>query len=251
MDSIIQAAKLIIDSKRTFAFTGAGISVESGIPSYRGENGIWNNIDEKLFDLLYYLNNSQTVWPILLDIFFNPSNRYLPNTAHHILADWEERDLLEGIVTQNIDFLHQLAGNKIVHEFHGTTNSFICTSCKRIYNTSELTLSKVPPLCNNKKCSALLKPNFIFFGEGIPSNAYQKSQESTLNTDVFIVIGTSGEVSPANQIPIMAKQNGSMIIEINTKTSLYTDEITDVFLKGKASDTLQLINKKIKTLLTK
>lgn len=251
MDSINQAAHLIINSKRTFAFTGAGISVESGIPTFRGEDGIWNNFDPKILDLQYYLNHPDMAWPYIKDLFYKEPNKYLPNIAHQILADWEERELLNGIITQNIDYLHQAAGNKIVYEFHGTTNSFICTSCHTLYNRSKLRLSNKPPKCKIKNCSSLLKPNFIFFGEDIPELAYSKSRESTLDTDVYIIIGTSGEVTPANQIPIMAKQNGSTIIEINTKASLYTSEITDIFIPGKASTIFQLIDAKIKSFLTK
>ena len=251
MNSIVQAAHLIINSKRTFAFTGAGISVESGIPTFRGEDGIWNHFDPKILDLQYYLNHPNKAWPHIKNLFYKEPNSFLPNTAHHILANWEERAILEGIITQNIDYLHQAAGSIIVHEFHGTTNSFICTSCNTIYNRSEIIINKYPPICLNKACSSLLKPNFTFFGEGIPQHAFIKSQESTLDTDVYLVIGTSGEVSPANQIPIMAKQNGATIIEINTKASLYTSEITDLFIQGSSTKIIKLIDDKIKSFLTK
>lgn len=251
MDSILQAAHLIINSKRTFAFTGAGISVESGIPTFRGEDGIWLKFDPIILDYHYYLNHPTLAWPFIKDLFYKEPNSHRPNMAHKILADWEARELLNGIITQNIDYLHQTAGNVMVYEFHGTTNSFICTSCHTLYNRSEILLTNNPPKCQIKNCSSLLKPNFIFFGEDISHQAYTKSQESTLDTDVYMIIGTSGEVTPANQIPIMAKQNGSTIIEINTKASLYTSEITDIFLQGKATTILKLIDSKIKSLLTK
>ncbi|NPD45943.1 MULTISPECIES: Sir2 family NAD-dependent protein deacetylase [unclassified Lentimicrobium] len=251
MESIIQAAHLIINSKRTFAFTGAGISVESGIPTFRGEDGIWNHFNPKLFDLQYYLNHPNKAWPHIKRLFYKEPNSFLPNKAHWILADWEKRGFLEGTITQNIDYLHQSAGSKLVYEIHGTTNSFICLSCNTIYNRSEIIINKHPPTCLNKACSSLLKPNFTFFGEGIPQHAFLKSQESTLNTDVYLVIGTSGEVCPANQIPIMAKQNGTTIIEINTKPSLYTKKITDLFIQGRSTKIIKLIDDKIKSFLTK
>ena len=251
MDSINKVAEIIIQSKRTFAFTGAGISVESGIPTFRGEEGIWNQFDTKILDLQYYLNNSNNAWPYIKELFYSEPKQILPNMAHQILANWEERDLLTGIITQNIDYLHQKAGSNIVHELHGTTNSFLCTSCKTLHHTKELDLTDNPPKCLYKKCSSLLKPNFIFFGEDIPHLAYSKSQESTLDTDVYIIIGTSGEVSPANQIPIMAKQNGAILIEINIMPSLYTNEITDIFLQGKSTEILHQIDNKIKSFLTK
>lgn len=251
MDSFNKAVELIVKSKRTFAFTGAGISAESGIPTFRGDNGIWNRFDPKILDLEYYLNNSNEVWPQIIDLFYNKQQTILPNLAHQILAKWEEQKLLAGIITQNIDHLHQQAGSRIVHEYHGTTNSFICTSCSTIYNRAEIIISNNPPICKNKNCYSLLKPNFTFFGEDILKETYTKSQESTLDTDVYIIIGTSGEVSPANQIPIMAKQNGASIIEINTNHTLYTKEISDILLQGKSTTILTELNNKIKSFLTK
>lgn len=251
MDSIYKAAELILKSKSSYAFSGAGISVESGIPTFRGEDGIWNSFDPKILDLNYYINNAQEAWPLIIDLFYNKLQTIHPNLAHQILAKWEEQKLLAGIVTQNIDHLHQEAGSRVVHEFHGTTSSFICTSCHTLYNRNEIIISNIPPICKNKNCSSLLKPNFTFFGEDIPKEAFTKSQESAIDTDVYIIIGTSGEVTPANQIPIMAKQNGATIIEINTDHSLYTEEITDVFLKGKATTILADLDNKIKSFLTK
>jgi len=239
---IQEAAKLILSSKRITAFTGAGISVESGIPPFRGEGGLWSKYDPIILDLEYYLNKTELSWPIIKELFYDFFGNAKPNAAHKTLANWEQSGIVQEIITQNIDSLHQQAGNKTVHEFHGTADSFICTKCQTIFNTKELVLTNTAPLCLNKDCKALLKPNFIFFGEGIPPKAYEASLYAAHHSDLFIVIGTTGEIMPASQIPIIAKQNGAKIIEINTSPSNYTDRITDIFIQGKATQVFKQLN---------
>ncbi len=148
-------------------------------------------------------------------------------------------DQLKSIITQNIDNLHQLAGSKTVYEFHGNSHDLICTKCNHKYHINEINFNKLPVTC--KHCGGLVKPDFIFFGEGIPTDAYQKSIEAAQNADVFLVIGTTGEIMPASQIPIIAKQNGAIIIEINLEHSNFTDSITDIFLQGKATEIMREI----------
>lgn len=232
---IREAAQLILNSKRTTAFTGAGISVESGIPPFRGDGGLWSQYDPIILDLSYYLSNHKKSWPIIKKLFFDFFGNAKPNKAHNILATWEDSGFIEDIITQNIDNLHQKAGSKKVYEFHGTSESFVCTKCSKKYKVTELELSEESPLCPKDNCKGLLKPNFIFFGEGIPTFAYEKSLFAAQNSDLFIVVGTTGEIMPASQIPIIAKQNGCKIIEINTMPSNYTKSITDIFLQDRAT----------------
>lgn len=233
-----EAVVLLKASKKTTAFTGAGISVESGIPPFRGKGGIWNKYDPELFTISYFLDNPKESWELLKKIFFELSDiKPTYNAAHRVLAKMEERGLLDSIITQNIDNLHFEAGNRIVHEFHGNGKQLVCLNCGKIYRREEIDISVLPPKCD--KCGGLLKPDFIFFGEGIPQKAYIASEKAAKTSDVFLVIGTTGEVMPACQIPIMAKYYRAKIIEVNTEPSSFTNTITDIYLKGKATEIME------------
>jgi len=232
-NKIKEAADAIKKSSYIFAFTGAGISVESGIPPFRGENGIWGKYDPKVLELGYFYENPVESWKVIREIFYEYFGKSKPNKAHKVLAELESKNLLQGIVTQKIDNLHQESGSKEVYEFHGNMKKLLCTDCGRYYDVSEIDLEKLPPLCS--ACNGLLKPDFIFFGEGIPPEAYQKSMEAAQKAEVVILIGTTGEVMPAAQIPYIAKQNGAKVIEVNTEPSKFTSAITDIYLEGKAT----------------
>ncbi len=242
-EELKEAIDLIRKAKHITAFTGAGISVESGIPPFRGETGLWSKYDPIVLDLTYFFNYPKESWAVIKEIFYDFFGVAEANDAHKGLAILETNGFIKEIITQNIDNLHQEAGSNVVHEFHGNSQQLVCTSCKKAYPASEVNLKKLPPLCS--KCNALLKPDFIFFGEGIPHEAYQASVEASEKADLFIVIGTTGEIMPACQIPILAKHNGAKIIEINPEESKYTNTITDVFLKEKASIVLNQIIKSL------
>ncbi|OYT15158.1 MAG: RNA polymerase subunit sigma [Bacteroidetes bacterium 4572_77] len=237
-----KAVNTIRNAKRITVFTGAGISVESGIPPFRGDDGLWAKYDPIILDLDFYKNHTEQSWPVIKELFYDFFGKAAPNLAHQILAKWENQGIVTEIITQNIDNLHQEAGSNKVFEFHGTAQSFICTKCSTIYKVSELVLQENAPYCQNIKCKALLKPNFIFFGEGIPSEAYNASLNAAQKSDVFIVIGTTGEIMPASQIPVIAHQNGAKIIEINTQISQYTNKYTHIFLQGKATEVLNSLD---------
>lgn len=251
MNSIDRAADLITKSRKITVFTGAGISVESGIPPFRGKTGLWTQYDPIILDLDYYYRNPHLSWPAIKKLFYDFFGNALPNKAHRILAQWEKKGIIQTIITQNIDHLHQNAGSMNVLEFHGTSQSFICAKCGSQFKTINLNLEVGAPLCLQGECKSLLKPNFIFFGEGIDSSIYKECMKNAEVSDLYIIIGTTGEVMPASQIPVFAKQNGAHIIEINTEESHFTNIITDVFLNGKASIILHSLDQKIKSLLTK
>lgn len=230
---------LISTSKHLIAFTGAGISVESGVPPFRGENGIWNKYDPKLFDLDFFTKNPTRSWELLKDVFFKFIGIVEPNEAHYALSKLEKNNFLKAIITQNIDNLHHKAGNKNIIEFHGNTRDAICQRCNKKYEISKINLKILPPKC--PKCKNILKPDFVFFGEQIPAKAYKDSITHTYKADVVIIIGTTGAVFPAAQLPIEAKKNGATIIEINISESKYTEHISDYFLQGKASEMMELL----------
>jgi NAD-dependent deacetylase len=233
MNEYLKAAQIIKTSKKTIAFTGAGISVESGIPTFRGPDGLWSKYDPKILDIDYFLQNPKESWEKIKEIFYDYMQNIKPNFAHLFLANLEKEGLLEAVITQNIDNLHQEAGSKNVIEFHGTAKKLICMNCYKTYESDSIDLTELPPIC--PKCLGLLKPNFVFFKEPIPKKALESSLELAQNCECMIVIGTTGEIMPASEIPKIAKQNGAKIIEINIEKSNYTDTITDIFLQNRAT----------------
>jgi len=237
------AANLIVNSKHTTAFTGAGISVESGIPSFRGADGIWDTYDPMMLQMDFFLKYPEESWKTIVKIFYSFMGEAKPNSAHSTLAKLQKNGLLHAIITQNIDNLHQLAGSTNVYEFHGTMNTMVCLKCNKKFDKNDISLKKLPPKCPD--CKGIIKPNFIFFGEGIPEKAYNSSFDEIDLAEVFIVIGTTGEVMPACSIPIIAKRKGAKIIEINTETSSFTNSITDIFLQGKAGEMMVLLGNKV------
>ncbi|OQX78305.1 MAG: RNA polymerase subunit sigma [Bacteroidetes bacterium 4484_276] len=237
------AANYIKDSKYLVAFTGAGISVESGIPPFRGAEGLWSKYDPQVLDLGYFHQNPLESWEVIKEIFYDFFGNAKPNPAHIALAQLEKMGILKCVITQNIDNLHQAAGNTIVHEFHGNSQKLVCTSCSRHYKVKDLNLDVLPPLCES--CNSLIKPDFIFFGEGIPPGAHNASVKAAEAADVFIIIGSTGEIMPASQIPVVAKQSGAKIIEVNPESSRYTDYVTDIHLQGKAGKVMVELLEKI------
>jgi NAD-dependent deacetylase len=236
---VIRAAELIRNARRVVAFTGAGISVESGIPPFRGPEGLWSRYDPQVLDLGFFQRNPEEPWKVIKDIFYDFFGKADPNPGHLALAGLEEAGILKGIITQNIDNLHQEAGSRDVIEFHGTSRRLTCLSCSITRDFKPGMLSDLPPRCPD--CGGLLKPDFIFFGEGIPPAAFRRSEEETLNADLWLVVGTTGEIMPASMLPIEAKRNGAVLIEVNVEPSGYTHSITDVFLEGKAGAVLQTL----------
>ena len=242
MNNLInEAADLIKKSNYTIAFTGAGISVESGIPPFRGEHGLWNKYNPEVLDLNYFLENPEKSWHFIREIFYDFFANTKPNAAHKVLARMEEASLLKSIITQNIDNLHQEAGSKTVHEFHGNSKKLICLKCGKQYRADEIDFNNIPPKCEND--GEILKPDFIFFGEGIPEQAYKNSFADAEKAEVCIIVGSTGEVMPASYVPQTAKQTGATIIEINPEESEFTNQITDIHLKGKAGEILTELEK--------
>lgn len=238
---IKKAAEIIKTSKFCIAFCGAGISIESGIPTFRGEGGIWDQYDSSCLEISNYYKKPVESWKLIKEIFYDSFGKAEPNPAHFALAELEKMKILKAVITQNIDNLHHEAGSQTVYEFHGNSRTFVCTACNMEFEKTEINLNAKLPLCPD--CNSLLKPNFIFFGEGIPEPAGSASFELAEKCDLVIVIGTTGEVMPACNIPYIAKRNGAAIIEINPGMSAYTGKITDYYLKGKAGEILpQIVN---------
>jgi NAD-dependent deacetylase len=233
LDILIDAARAKLEKcEKLVAFTGAGISVASGIPPFRGPDGLWSKYDPSAFDIDFFLNNTKESWRLIKEIFYSFLLKDVkPNPAHISLAK-----LGCPVITQNIDNLHQAAGSKDVVEFHGTAETLVCMSCGRKFKRDEVDFESEIPTC--KACGGILKPDFVFFKEPIPKDAFDKSIELAKTCDCMLVIGTTGEIMPASQIPYIAKRNGAFIIEINPNPSNYSYDIADIFLQGKAEEIL-------------
>ncbi|NOY36394.1 MAG: NAD-dependent deacylase [Chlorobi bacterium] len=245
MDAFSEAVETLRKSKHTTAFTGAGISVESGIPPFRGPEGLWSKYDPRVLDIDYFYNHPAEAWKVIREIFYDFFGKAKPNPAHFALADMEKAGLLSAVITQNIDNLHQEAGSKTVYEYHGNSKRLVCPKCGKKWSVDKISLEDLPPRCPEDQ--AVLKPDFIFFGEGIPPLAARKSEEEAYQAEVFLLIGTTGEVMPAAMIPRMARNHDAVIIEINPQPSAYTYDITDIYLRGKAGDTMNRIVRELRS----
>jgi NAD-dependent deacetylase len=239
--AIQNAADILKKSRLTIAFTGAGISVESGIPPFRGPGGLWTEHDPSLFEMRFFRKHPDKSWTLLKKLLFERFTKARPNRAHIALAELEQAGKLTAVVTQNIDGLHQQAGNETVLEYHGSPSRMQCMKCRRMFPSDSIPLDTLPPRCPD--CNGILKPDIVFFSEGIPDDVHRQATRLAKKADAVIVIGTTGEVQPAARIPWIAHHRGATIIEINPKESSYTYKATDIFLKGKAGQMLpQLIH---------
>ena len=238
MDAILRkAAEKIRGAKRLTAFSGAGISVESGIPPFRGEGGVWNRHDPAILDLEFFMRHPERSWPAIREMFtsfLGTDGRVpaAPNAAHRVLAKWEAAGRLRRLITQNIDGLHAAAGSRNLTEYHGHCRSLTCLRCGRGVPLNAETIRAAVPRC---ACGGLLKPDFVFFGEDIPPQAAADAEAAAAQTDCMVLIGTSGVVHPAAALPVRAKRGGATIIEVNPEPSDYTDSIVDLFLPMKAA----------------
>jgi NAD-dependent deacetylase len=244
-DTLIQrAAQDILKSKKTVAFTGAGISVESGIPAFRGAQGLWERFDpEEYAHIDAFRENPGRVW-LMLKEMFAVIMAAKPNPAHLGLAELERMGLLSSVITQNVDGLHQAAGNRNVIEFHGNHNTLSCLRCATKIQGSCLTLEDLPAVCPS--CASLLKPDVVFFGEDIPWRAQVLSSSESQSCTAMLVIGTSAIVYPAAALPTTAKGKGATIIEINMEPTAMTGEISDYLIEGSAGEILPAIVREIR-----
>lgn len=242
--SINFLVELLKQSRFTIALTGAGISKASGIPPFRGEDGIWNKYDPMLLDLNYFFQHPLESWKFMAHTFFSFLEHSEPNPAHFALAGMEEENFLQAIITQNIDCLHQAAGSHNVLEYHGGLDYLKCIGCGERSTFEKEILSNLPPVCS--KCGDILKPDIVFFGENISREILQEIADFLPRTELVLVIGTSAEVYPASLIPVEAKRAGARIVEINPRETTLTNQISDVFISGKAEFVLPDVLRKLK-----
>ncbi len=233
ISDIQKAADALRSSQRAVALTGAGISVESGIPPFRGRGGIWERLDPMEFAHIdRFMENPEKIWRVLIMALKSALDTARPNDGHRGLVRLEALGRLATVITQNVDGLHQEAGSTDVIEFHGTFARLRCLDCHGERSIRTVDLSHLPPRC---ACGGIYRPACIFFGELIPSDCLARSQQLASDCDVMLVVGTSATVEPAASIPMIAKQNGAAIIEINPEITPLTHAVSDHFLRGSAA----------------
>ena len=232
---IDEAADMIRQSRKMVVLTGAGVSTESGIPDFRSAGGLWSRYDPMEYGTLgAFVSDPVKVWKMLEELVEIADA--LPNPGHKALAKMEESGVVKGIITQNIDMLHQKAGSLTVVEFHGSIGSFTCLECNGKYTLEEVKKQESPPRCG---CSAVLKPDIVFFDEQIPPLAIDQTDDLLHGADLLLVAGTSCQVMPASMIPNRVYQNRGEIIEINLDPAL--QHISRVSLASGFSETMSAL----------
>ena len=247
MVSLIESvADRITSAGKVMALTGAGISVDSGIPQFRGTQGLWDKYDPMEYATINaFLSNPVKVWTMLRELG-DVIGDAKPNPGHTGLAELEFLGKLSSIVTQNVDGLHQAAGNSTVIEFHGNGRKLVCLSCKRRYDRDDITPDAFPPMC---ACLNILKPDVVFFGEMIPMHALMAAQTEVEQCNVMLVVGTSAQVVPAASLPHTAKSRGATIIEINPEPTPLTNSVADISIHESASTAVPAIASAVRKLL--
>lgn len=231
---ITNAARELASAGRAVALTGAGISVESGIPPFRGKGGLWEKIDPMEYAHIdAFLKDPAKIWQVLIRDMKDVVDRARPNPAHLGLARLETLGILKTIITQNVDGLHQMAGNTDVIEFHGSFAWQRCLQCGQRMETRVIDLSEMPPRC---RCRGIFRPECVFFGEMISSDDLNRSRLAASSCDIMLVVGTSATVQPAAYMPLIAKRSGARVIEINAERTPLTRDVSDLFIQGKAGE---------------
>lgn len=212
--------------------TGAGISQESGIPTFRGKDGLWEKHDPmKLATIEAFYENPKLVWEWYQNRRENIFNSK-PNLGHYAISELEKFSDVS-VLTQNIDGLHRRAGSSKVYELHGSIIRIKCTNCN-FKEDIKKSFSTLPPMC---ECGGILRPDVVWFGELLPQDVWKEAIIQASNSDVMIIAGTSLQVSPANTLPIYAKQNGAVLVEINPEFTQMTEEM-DISVRTSSSQAL-------------
>jgi NAD-dependent deacetylase len=244
-----QAVAILRDSRWTIALTGAGISVESGIPDFRSPGGLWDRFNPMEYAHIdAFRRNPAKVWEMLREMSA-VVREARPNAAHVALAELEQLGVLKTIVTQNIDDLHQQAGSRRVIEFHGNSRRMQCLYCHREYEADEAErrvaeTGVFPPRCPID--DHILKPTVVFFGEAIPAQAAAEAYDEARNCQAILVVGTSATVFPASSLPMIARERGARVIEINTAPTGLTYQVAHLSLFGSAGEILPELVRRLK-----
>lgn len=234
------------NAAKVVALSGAGMSVESGIASFRGPGGLWEKYNPEEYGHINTLRyEPEKAW-IMLSEMEREILKSKPNKGHYALAELERMGKLHAIITQNVDGLHHVAGSQEVIEFHGHLQTVSCMDCGYQVPSSEVPLDHLPPRC--EKCNGPVKPDAVFFGEAIPQEALMRSQRESESCDLMLVIGTSAMVYPAASMPDIAHGAGAKVVEINTAETPLTGRISSYIVKGPSGEVLESLVQQLQAL---
>ncbi|KOS59861.1 NAD-dependent deacylase [Lysinibacillus agricola] len=217
-------------SSSTVILTGAGMSTESGIPDFRSASGWWNNIDPRTVATTEALAQNYSLFHEFYKMRIENLEKVAPHEGHQILADWEKRGIVSLVATQNVDGFHQLAGSQRVEELHGSIRSVRCHRCQQAAPMESFLHKESCAHCGGK-----LRPNVVLFGESLPQASWHKTMEAIKAAELVVVIGTSLEVYPVNQLPMMTK---GKTVYINLDIAQHEAQF-DVTIEGKIKEVLQ------------
>jgi NAD-dependent deacetylase len=221
-------AEKLRGARRVVALTGAGVSAESGVPTFRGPEGLWRSFrPEDLATPQAFARDPVLVWE-WYDWRRQKVGACSPNDGHRALAELGRRSFAFDLVTQNVDGLHRLAGSSPVWELHGSLWNVRCTRCSRNREDRRAPLPSIPPRCD---CGGLERPGVVWFGESLPSDVLAHAFEAANRADVFLVVGTSALVHPAASLPELAGEQGALVVEVNPELTPLSG-LVDVRLAG-------------------
>jgi NAD-dependent deacetylase len=204
------ADKMKTTGNKTVVFTGAGMSTDSGLSDFRSKGGLWSEVDPMELATTQAMRGNYDAFHKFYSVRFKQMGGAKPNAGHSIIAGWEARGLVGCVITQNIDGLHAAAGSKKIYELHGSVGSVRCMDCDAP-STQEAFIERTP--CAS--CGGRLRPGVVLFGEALPDDAMKLSWSASENAGVFIVLGSSLNVSPANQFPVIARNAGALVVICN------------------------------------
>ncbi len=236
---IHRAGGLLRGAERVVVFTGAGISADSGIPTYRGAGGLWSEYDpDKYANINYFRKDPAYYWRFFRDVRYPALEGAHPNEAHGALAALERSGKLEAVITQNIDGLHAEAGSQRVLELHGNTRRFLCEQCGELHGLTAVwqrLQETLPPPCPS--CGGGLRPDVVLFGEMLPEGVLREAVDVARNADVMLVVGSSLVVQPAAGLPVLTMEHGGRVIILNVgETPL--DSVAAIKIDAGAADVL-------------
>jgi len=238
-DRISQAVELLKGAHKVTAFTGAGISTESGISDFRSKGGVWDRYRIVTYQEFIASHDARIEYWKMKKELFNEIKGAGPNEAHRALAELEKMGKLKCLITQNIDGLHQDAGSSSVIELHGTNRKAVCLSCEKLWPIEDiqerLEAGEVAPECD--ECGGFIKPATVSFGQSMPEQEMMKAYECAVRCDLLIMIGSSLQVEPAASIPREAHRTGARLIYIN-RTETPTDNLAEVIFRENAGNVM-------------
>ncbi|AIY90644.1 NAD-dependent protein deacetylase [Geoglobus acetivorans] len=244
-DRIRKAAEAIANASHVVVFTGAGVSAESGVPTFRGHDGLWTKYDpEEVASIQGFRRNPRAFWEFSKELMIK--RKAEPNPAHFAIAELEEMGIVRAVITQNVDMLHQRAGSRRVLELHGSMEHVDCLDCGATYHWDEIEKMLVGD--GEVKCecgSHYLKPRVVLFGEPLPSETLNQAIVESRQADVFMVVGSSLVVYPAAYLPLYAREAGATLIMINAEET-QADVVFDIVIHGKAGEILPEIVEEVK-----